>query len=157
MPEENEDTIEDNSMQRFIVEIDICDFIRKLPNPERDLCEDLIIDGTSVKTAAEERGVSSKTILRHARRALAPLAQSYDIKGAEKYVDKDKDMEEPAEPQIPPSKGPEGGPAATDGRTSAGPPGPPPGRSTTGEVIEKSDTLSFFSPGAGGGRKKCRK
>ena len=105
MPED-ETNLEDNSMQRFIVEIDICDFIRKLPDPERDLCEDLIIDGTSVKTAAEQRGVSSKTILRHARRALAPLAQSYDIKGAEKYADKDKDGEEPTETQIPPVKTP---------------------------------------------------
>lgn len=153
MPED-ETNLEDNSMQRFIVEIDICDFIRKLPDPERDLCEDLIIDGTSVKTAAEQRGVSSKTILRHARRALAPLAQSYDIKGAEKYADKDKDGEEPTETQIPPSNRPEDSPASTDGGTSAGPSGTPPGGSTTGEVIEKSDTLSFFSPGPGG-RKKC--
>lgn len=66
--------------------VDIYIYIEQLPEPQRGICHAVIIDGESIATVAKRYRLSSKTILRRARKALAVLAAAYDISGAKKYL-----------------------------------------------------------------------
>ena len=138
-----------NAAEPVIAAADIRDYIDRIADPDmREICRALILDGEDARDIAKKRGTTKRTLLRHVRAALAPLAKTYDIATADKYIDETQRHK--------------GHKAVLDGKSSifddfsAGPPGTPIGRPTTGEVVGKSDTLSF--PGrTRRKRKKCRK
>ena len=138
-----------DAAEPFIAATDIRDYIDGIADPDmREICRSLILDGENARDVAARRGTTKRTLLRHVRAALAPLAKTYDIAAADKYID-----------EIQSHKGPKaarGGKSSIFDDFSTGPSGRGSGRPTTGEVVGKSDTLSF--PGrARRKRKKCRK
>ncbi len=87
MPEElNENDLPSNSTEQMLAAFDIREFIDRLPEPERTMCFSLIMEGEKVRMIAEAHGVHPKTILRHVRRALAPLARTFGILAADKFI-----------------------------------------------------------------------
>ena len=79
-------------MRMFAATADICDYIAALPEPQRSLCRAMVIDGESTDNIASRLNVTSKTILRRTRKALAPLAVQYDIRTASKYLPASKSV-----------------------------------------------------------------
>ena len=127
-----------NAAEPVIAAADIRDYIDRIADPDmREICRALILDGEDARDIATKRGTTKRTLLRHVRTALAPLAKTYDIAAADKYIDETQRHK--------------GHKAALAGKSSifddfsAGPPGRGSRRSTTGEVVEKIDTLSFFA------------
>ena len=84
------DPIRENELpirtRQELAAFDIREYIERLAEPERTMCFAVIVEGRKTKEAAEQLGVHPKTILRHVRRALAPLAKTYGITAADKFL-----------------------------------------------------------------------
>ena len=63
---------DNRTTDRFIAETDIRDYIAGLAGPIQGVCHALIVEGQSVREVTDQYGVSTKTVLRHVRKALAP-------------------------------------------------------------------------------------
>lgn len=136
---------DNRTTDRFIAETDIRDYIAGLAGPIQGVCHALIVEGQSVREVADQYGVSTKTMLRHVRKALAPLALTYDIKNADKYIDEHKAAAAGTKARGKAQRPRKRGKRSIFDDFSAGPPGRGARRPTNGEVVEKIDTLSFFA------------
>lgn len=81
----------DMEWERTIASTDIGGYIAALDEPNRSLCSALILEGESVKDVALAMNVSTKTILRRTRKALANLGANYGIRNASKYLPANND------------------------------------------------------------------
>ena len=81
-----EDALPMRNTNRQLAAFDIREYIERLPEPERTMCFAVIVEGRKTKETAESLGVHPKTVLRHVRRALAPLAKTYGITAADKFL-----------------------------------------------------------------------
>ena len=161
---------DNRTTDRFIAETDIRDYIDGLAEPIRSVCRGLIVAGQSVREVADLYGVSTKTVLRHVRKALAPKTFTYfeqqgvtvkvisgdnpatvsdvariaGIRNADKYIDEHKAAAAGTKAGGQAQRPRKRGKRSIFDDFSAGPPGRGSRRSTTGEVVEKFDTLSFF-------------
>lgn len=92
MPKDSikEDALPMRSTNQQLAAFDIREYIKRLPEPERTMCFSVIVEGRKTKEAAESLGVHPKTVLRHVRRALAPLAKTYGITAADKFIRDEK-------------------------------------------------------------------
>lgn len=99
----NENDLPKSTMDQEFASFEIRDYIDALPEPERAMCYALLIEGDKVKDLAARYGICTKTVFRHVRRALAPLARQFGIKAADKFI-----VDEKAQSAKKTAKGPKG-------------------------------------------------
>lgn len=71
--------LDDEFDQIDVASIDIADYIKQLPEPQRSMCHALVIDGYTSSRVAKMFSVTKKTVMRRSRKALAALAIQYGI------------------------------------------------------------------------------
>lgn len=74
-----------NPQRNYCFKIDWASRIAQISEPDRRLCI-AIMHGKSISEIAEEFHISSKTVRSRIKKALAPLAAAYGIRGARRFL-----------------------------------------------------------------------
>ena len=112
---------------------DIGDFIETLPEPDRPICRQMILDGISAGVIARRQGKSKDELLAQVREAMRPIAVQIGIRAARQSDGEVTDRQDPPPPPDHPGPPPTGRGSSRERKIG----------STPGEVIPKYDRLSF--------------
>lgn len=74
-----------NQMESYCFKIDLASLIDKMPEPDRELCR-AIMRGKSISEISEQLHIHPRTARRRIKKALAPLAEAYGIRGARRFL-----------------------------------------------------------------------
>lgn len=74
-----------NPMESYCFKIDLASLIDKMPEPDRELCR-AAMQGKSIREISELLHIHPRTARRRIKKALAPLAAAYGIRGARHFL-----------------------------------------------------------------------
>ena len=74
-----------NPIESYCFKIDLASLIDKMPEPDRELCR-AAMQGKSIREISELLHIHPRTARRRIKKALAPLAAAYGIRGARRFL-----------------------------------------------------------------------
>ena len=73
-----------NPMESYCFKIDLASLIDKMPEPDRELCR-AAMQGKTIREISEQLHIHPRTARRRIKKALAPLAAAYGIRGGKAF------------------------------------------------------------------------